>query len=87
MRAVTAPILAISMSDDEFGTVPAIRRTLSYYTSAPRTAVRLRPSDYGLQRIGHFDLFHDRHASGFWLDTLRWLRDGHNPWPEQVIGV
>jgi predicted alpha/beta hydrolase len=86
MSAVTAPILAISMSDDEFGTVPAIRRTLRYYTNAPRTAVALEPEDYGLARIGHFDLFHDRHASGFWLDTLLWLRDGENPWPERVIG-
>lgn len=87
MSAVKAPILAISVSDDEFGTVPAIQRALRYYTSAPRTAVLLRPEDYGLARIGHFDLFHDRHASGFWLDTLLWLRDGHNPWPEHVIGV
>lgn len=87
MSAVTAPILAITMSDDEFGTVAAIRRTLRYYTGAPRTVVALQPPDYGFERIGHFDLFHDRHASGFWLDTLLWLRDGHNPWPEHVIGV
>ncbi len=87
MSAVTAPILAVSLSDDEFGTVPAIRRTLRYYTGAPRTAVALQPADYGLSRIGHFDLFHDRHASGFWLDTLLWLRDGHNPWPEHVVGL
>lgn len=87
MSAVTAPILAISLSDDEFGTVPAIRRTLRYYTQAPRTAVALRPADYDLDRIGHFDLFHDRHASGFWLDTLLWLRDGDNPWPDHVISL
>jgi predicted alpha/beta hydrolase len=87
MSAVRAPILAVTMSDDEFGTVPAIQRALAYYTQAQRTAVLLRPEDYGLARIGHFDLFHERHASGFWLDTLLWLRDGHNPWPERVIGL
>ncbi|MEH2513402.1 putative alpha/beta hydrolase [Nitrobacteraceae bacterium AZCC 1564] len=87
MRAVTAPILAVTLSDDEFGTVPAIRRALGYYTNAPRTAVVLQPADYGFARIGHFDLFHDRHASGFWLDTLLWLRDDHNPWPERVIAL
>ncbi|MGV6875572.1 alpha/beta hydrolase family protein [Pseudochelatococcus sp. B33] len=87
MAAVTAPILAIAMSDDELGTVPAVRRTLDYYTGASRTAVLLKPSDYGRERIGHFGLFHDSHASGFWIDTLLWLRDEVNPWPGNVIGL
>lgn len=87
MAAVTTPILAIAVSDDELGTEPAIRRTLGYYTGAQRTAVLLRPADYGLEAIGHFNLFHDSHASGFWLDTLLWLRDGRNPWPAHVIDL
>jgi len=87
MAAVAAPILAVTMADDEFGTVPAIRRALGYYTGAARTAVRLAPADYGRKAIGHFGLFHDSHASGFWLDTLLWLRDGRNPWPGRVIAV
>lgn len=85
MAQVTAPILAVAVSDDELGTVPAIRRTLSYYRQAPRTIVRIQPSDYRRATIGHFDLFHDRHAAGFWTETLTWLRDGVNPWPDQVI--
>lgn len=87
MAAVTAPILAVAVSDDELGTVPAIRRTLAYYTRAPREAVLLRPSDYDRERIGHFNLFHDSHAAGFWTDTLRWLKDGINPWPTHVVGT
>ncbi|WP_418459326.1 alpha/beta fold hydrolase [Brucella intermedia] len=86
MAAVTAPILAVAMSDDELGTPAAIRRTLNYYTgSAERTAVLLRPSDYGRDTVGHFGLFHDSHAAGFWLETLLWLRDDRNPWPGHVI--
>ncbi len=85
MDRVTAPILAIAVSDDELGTVPAIQRTLSYYRHAPRTIVRIKPSDYGRAAIGHFDLFHDRHAAGFWRETLTWLRDGTDPWPARVI--
>ena len=81
--AVSAPILAVTMSDDEFGTVPAIRRALAYYRSSPATAVRLTPQDYDLAEIGHFSLFHDRHRAGFWQDTLAWLRDGVNPWPHR----
>lgn len=84
MAAVRADILAIAVSDDELGTVPAIHRTLGYYSGADRTAVLLHPADYGRHAIGHFNLFHDSHASGFWLDTLIWLRDGSNPWPDRV---
>ncbi len=79
--AVTAPILAISVSDDPFGTVQAIRRTLCYYSSAKRTEVLLSPSDLGFETIGHFSLFHKRNAASFWPDTIRWLRDKVNPWP------
>ncbi|MDR2012823.1 MAG: alpha/beta fold hydrolase [Rhodanobacter sp.] len=85
MAAVTAPILAVAVSDDEFGTVPAIQRTLRYYAQAPRTAVRIEPSDYGRQRIGHFDLFHADHTTSFWADTLMWLKDERNPWPARVL--
>jgi len=85
MAAMTAPVLAVTASDDEFGTVPAIRRTLSYYSGAPRTAVVLRPDLYGRKAIGHFGLFHDSHEQGFWTDTLRWLRQGENPWPRHAI--
>lgn len=87
MASVTAPILAVAMTDDEFGTPSAIRRTLRYYTGAPRTAVQLAPGVYGRDAIGHFNLFHDSHAKGFWTDTLAWLRDGRNPWPDHVIDL
>jgi predicted alpha/beta hydrolase len=79
-EAVTAPILAVTMSDDDIGTVAAIRRTLGYYRNAQVTQVLLNPEDYGLAAIGHFSLFHSRHRQGFWQDTVRWLRDGINPW-------
>jgi predicted alpha/beta hydrolase len=81
--AVEAPILAVSVSDDEFGTRPAISRALGYFKSAETAKVMLEPSDLGRDRIGHFDLFHARHAAGFWLDTILWLRDGINPWPNR----
>lgn len=78
----TAPILAVSVADDEFGTPAAIRRTLGYYTGAPRVAALIEPGDYGRAAIGHFDLFHASHAAGFWTDTLAWLKEGRNPWRE-----
>lgn len=82
--AVTAPILAISTSDDPFATAEAVSRGLDYYSGAEPQKVMLEPQDLGQEQVGHFDLFHDRHAGGFWLDTLLWLRDGINPWPLKV---
>jgi predicted alpha/beta hydrolase len=81
--AVTAPILAIAVADDDIGSVAAIRRTLAYYTGAERKEVLLEPAVYQHSRIGHFGLFHARHREGFWTDTLRWLKEGVNPWPDQ----
>jgi predicted alpha/beta hydrolase len=79
--AVSAPILAIGVTDDPFGTRQAIARAHGYYSGARLSRVMLAPGDFASESIGHFDLFHARHAPGFWLDTLLWLRDGINPWP------
>ena len=80
---MSAPILAVAVSDDELGTIPAIRRALEYYSGAAAAEVLLSPRDLDAQSIGHFGLFQSRHASGFWLDTVLWLRDGTNPWPHK----
>jgi predicted alpha/beta hydrolase len=84
--AVTADILAIGVTDDDIGTPQAIRRALRYYRNTRPVEVALSPADLGLDRIGHFNLFHTRHAAGFWLDSLLWLRDGPNPWPGKPFG-
>ncbi|WP_455270716.1 alpha/beta hydrolase family protein [Rhizobium herbae] len=85
--AVTADILAIGVADDDIGTPQAIRRALEYYENASPVEVALSPADFGLDRIGHFSLFHKRHAADFWLDSLLWLRDGINPWPDKQFGA
>lgn len=82
--AVTAPILAVGLTDDEFGTPQAIARTLAYYRGSERRQVVLEPSDLGFETIGHFSLFHSRHSDGFWPQTLRWLRNGVVPWPVET---
>ncbi len=80
MAAITAPVLAIAVADDEIATPQAIRRTLRYYSGAEQTLVLIKPSDYGRESIGHFRLFHGSHAPDFWQDTILWLRDGISPW-------
>lgn len=83
--AVRAPILAVGLTDDDFGTPQAIRRGLDYYQGCERQQVLLEPSDLGFDAIGHFNLFHARHSDGFWRATCDWLRDGINPWPAAVV--
>ena len=82
--AVRAPILAISMTDDELGTETALRRTLSYYPGSPRRIALLEPATFGQPSIGHFALFHARYAETFWPGTLLWLQHGTVSWPAQT---
>ncbi len=79
--SVRAPILAVGTTDDEYGTPSAIARALGYYQGSERSQVLLTPNDLGLKTIGHFDLFHARHADDFWPMTCDWLRNGTIPWP------
>jgi len=84
IASVSADILAVGMSDDPYATPAALRRILSNYTGARAEIVILSPSDIGQEEVGHFGLFHDRNAAGFWLDSLDWLRAGSNPWPHRI---
>jgi predicted alpha/beta hydrolase len=84
MASITAPILAVVVSDDEIGTIEAVHRTLSHYENSDRTMVLLKPSDLDCAAVGHFGLFRDRHINSFWHQTIDWLLNGENPWPYDV---
>lgn len=73
---VSAAVLAISLSDDPFGTVPAIERLLAYFSNSPRTHLRIAPQDIGETEIGHFAFFHSRFDTRLWPIMLGWLRHG-----------
>lgn len=73
---LTGPTLALSVADDEFGTIPAINRLLGYFTNSPATHLRLAPEALGQPAIGHFAFFNARFADSLWRIPLAWLRDG-----------
>lgn len=77
--AMRGDTLALSLSDDEFGTVEAIRRLLGYFHNADRTHLHLAPAAIQHKRIGHFAFFHSRFESALWHIPLQWLRDGSLP--------
>lgn len=73
LAAFRGPLLAVSPTDDAYATLPAINRALAYYAGADKRIMLISPSDLGVERIGHFDLFHSKHRDGFWRATLEWL--------------
>jgi predicted alpha/beta hydrolase len=73
---VSAPILAVSTTDDEFGTVRAVERLLAYFSRSERTHVRVSPESIGETAIGHFAFFHSRFEQTLWRIPLAWLSSG-----------
>ena len=73
---VTAQVLAISITDDPFGTVPAIERLLSYFASSERTHLRIAPDDIGEKQVGHFAFFRSEYEDRLWPIALAWLKHG-----------
>jgi predicted alpha/beta hydrolase len=74
--SVRAKTLAISLSDDPFGTVAAIERLLSHFSASSRTHLRISPEDIGVTEIGHFAFFHSRFHDSLWPIALQWLQAG-----------
>jgi len=76
---VVAPILAIGIDDDPFGTPAALERLHRYFTASPRLHWRIAPDDVGAAEIGHFAFFHDRFRDSLWPIVRGWLADGALP--------
>ena len=86
-EGVTAPMLALGMEDDPFGTVPAMDRLLNYYVHSDRHHLRLAPDAIGEPSIGHFGFFNERFSQKLWPIALHWLLAEQLPakWPGTSI--
>lgn len=71
-----AQTLAISISDDPYGTIAAIERLLNYFSHAPNTHLRIDPQDIGEQQVGHFAFFRSAYQATLWPIALNWLQTG-----------
>jgi predicted alpha/beta hydrolase len=74
--SVTAKTLAISISDDPYGTIPAIERLLGYFTGSEKTHLRIAPEDIGEAEVGHFAFFRNAYQATLWPIALSWLQNG-----------
>jgi predicted alpha/beta hydrolase len=79
-----AEILALGLSDDEFGTIEAIQRLLRYFSNSRRMHVYLTPEAIGESNVGHFAFFHSRFEDSLWKIPLEWLQ--HERLPSQPQG-
>ncbi|SFB00393.1 alpha/beta fold hydrolase [Pseudomonas sp. NFPP24] len=73
---VKAQILAISITDDPFGTVAAIERLLGYFDGSERTHLRIAPEDIGENQVGHFAFFRSEYQDRLWPIAMAWLQNG-----------
>jgi predicted alpha/beta hydrolase len=73
---VRAHTLAISISDDPYGTIPAIERLLGYFSHAHKTHLCIEPQDIGEQQVGHFAFFRSAYQATLWPIALTWLQTG-----------
>ena len=73
---VKAQMLAISITDDPFGTVAAIERLLGYFDGCERTHLRIAPEDIGETQVGHFAFFRSEYQDRLWPIALAWLQNG-----------
>ena len=73
---VRAQTLAISLSDDPYGTIPAIERLLGYFSNAAKTHLRIEPQEIGEQQVGHFAFFRSAYQATLWPIALTWLQTG-----------
>lgn len=86
--AMRGETLALSLSDDEFGTVEAIRRLLGYFRNSHRTHLHLAPEAVNQKSIGHFAFFHSRFEHSLWKISLEWLQHGRLPsLPESEVAT
>ena len=68
--AVTAPIVSLSFTDDEFMSRENIASLHGFYTGAPRVMTRLAPGEIGVPRVGHFGFFRPRSRETLWEPYL-----------------
>lgn len=69
-RNFTAPVLACSIDDDDWGTQRAVDDMMRAYVNVTRR--HIVPADYGLPRLGHLGFFRDG-SEAVWREVIEWL--------------
>ena len=70
IASFTAPIRAISFSDDDLAPPNAVKAMLSLYSSASVAAEVISPAAHGINHIGHMGFFRSRPTLTLWNAAL-----------------
>jgi predicted alpha/beta hydrolase len=69
-KQFTAPVLAYSIEDDDWGTRRAVDDMMRAYPNVTRR--HIAPADYGLSRLQHMGFFKDG-SEPLWREAIEWL--------------
>lgn len=70
---ITAPILAISFTDDSFAPKETVAAWLGFFPHAQTTHRHLAPADTGSKAVGHFGFFRSSAEQTLWPQAAQWL--------------
>jgi predicted alpha/beta hydrolase len=74
-RKLQVPLLALSFTDDWRSQKSGVIAMLEHFTSACITWRHLKPSEAGVQKMGHSGFFKLNRGEKTWHDLLRWMND------------
>ncbi len=69
-KSFTAPLLALSIDDDDWGTRQAVDDMMRAYTNVTRR--HIVPADHGLQQLRHLGFFREG-AEPLWRELIAWF--------------
>ncbi|NUO83714.1 alpha/beta fold hydrolase [candidate division KSB1 bacterium] len=73
--AVQIPLKFVSFTDDPLiAPQRAVATLASWYGSANKEQVHLRPDQIGVKAIGHFGFFRETFQETLWRDAMAWLK-------------
>lgn len=70
---ITVPMFSYSVSDDDYAPESAVDALSAHYRQAQLERIRLRPSDFGESRVGHFGFFKRSRVGDLWPRLLEHL--------------
>jgi predicted alpha/beta hydrolase len=72
-RALTLPMLSVSLTDDEYMSEKNVAVLHGFYANARLEMRRYAPQQLGLRRIGHFGFFRAGIGDRLWPGVLEWI--------------
>jgi predicted alpha/beta hydrolase len=72
-ESLALPIRGIGFADDTYAPQPSMAAILALYANARVEHRHLAPRDLGVERVGHFGFFRERHREILWEPAAAWL--------------